>query len=277
MACLVASLLVSSVMLATTSVSAFDLRSLQQFDSAPSAANGTAAAPAAAPAAPAAAEPAGDEVEPAMAAPAGAPAGAPASAADAAAEVGSGEEEAQPYNQGVDECIYGNHPATLTEAAAANADFSTLVAALNASGLINAFDDISQKVTVFAPTNAAFDALFAATNTTAEQILGQTDFLQKVLKYHVVGDVMPYADLTDGATMPTLLEGASLGASTATSDSTVYSFGFPVGTTQTTAVTILGEASNATVVQGNVWTCQGVIQVIDAVLLPSAAISGSSK
>merc|ERR1739847_84385 len=91
----------------------------------------------------------------------------------------------------------------------------------NASGLINAFDDISQKVTVFAPTNAAFDALFAATNTTAEQILGQTDFLQKVLKYHVVGDVMPYADLTDGATMPTLLEGASLGASTATSDSTV--------------------------------------------------------
>merc|ERR1711929_75137 len=30
-----------------------------------------------------------------------------------------------------------------------------------------------------------------------------TDFLQKVLKYHVVGDVMPYADLTDGATMPT--------------------------------------------------------------------------
>merc|ERR1712182_169950 len=186
------------------------------------------------------------------AAPAGAPAGAPASAADAAAEVGSGEDEAQPYNQGVDECIYGNHPATLTDAAAANADFSTLVAALNASGLINAFDDISQKVTVFAPTNAAFDALFAATNTTAEQILGQTDFLQKVLKYHVVGDVMPYADLTDGATMPTLLEGASLGASTATSDSTVYSFGFPVGTTQTTAVTILGEASNATVVQGNV-------------------------
>merc|ERR1712182_92547 len=155
-----------------------------------------------------------------------------------------------PYNQGVDECIYGNHPATLTEAAAATPDFSTLVAALNASGLINAFDDISQKVTVFAPTNAAFDALFAATNTTAEQILGQTDFLQKVLKYHVVGDVMPYADLTDGATMPTLLEGASLGASTAT---------------------ILGEASNATVVQGNVWTCQGVIQVIDAVLLPSAA------
>merc|ERR1719160_1789291 len=147
MACLVASLLVSSVMLATTSVSAFDLRSLQQFDSAPSAANGTAAAPAAAPAAPAA---------------------APAAAADAAAEVGSGEDEAQPYNQGVDECIYGNHPATLTEAAAATPDFSTLVAALNASGLINAFDDISQKVTVFAPTNAAFDALFAATNTTAE-------------------------------------------------------------------------------------------------------------
>merc|ERR1712118_405816 len=124
-----------------------------------------------------------------------------------------------PYNQGVDECIYGNHPATLTEAAAATPDFSTLVAALDASGLINAFDDISQKVTVFAPTNAAFDALFAATNTTAEQILGQTDFLQKVLKYHVVGDVMPYADLTDGATMPTLLEGASLGASAATSDS----------------------------------------------------------
>merc|ERR1712003_554487 len=112
---------------------------------------------------------------------------APASA-ETAAETSAGE-----YNQGVDACIYADAPATLVETASAVPDFSTLVAALHAS----AFDDMSQKVTVFAPTNAAFEKLFAAENVTAEEVLANKDFLTKVLKYHVAGSVLPFESLVD--------------------------------------------------------------------------------
>merc|ERR1711871_1820143 len=109
----------------------------------------------------------------------------PASA-ETAAETPAGE-----YNQGVDACIYASSPATLVETASAVPDFSTLVAALQAADLASAFDDMSQKVTVFAPTNAAFEKLFAAENVTAEEVLANKDFLTKVLKYHVAGSVLP--------------------------------------------------------------------------------------
>merc|ERR1712176_1337334 len=36
---------------------------------------------------------------------------------------------------------------------------------------------------------------------------------------------------------------------------------------------VVGSGSNATIVQGNVWSCNGVIQVIDEVLLPESALS----
>merc|ERR1719449_333672 len=154
-----------------------------------------------------------------------APAPAPAAANAAAAPA--------EYNQGKDECIYGNHPKTLVEIAAGSPDFSFLVAALNASDLTGAFDDISQKVTVFAPTDAAFTKLFDEFNVTAEAVLGNKKFLTDVLTYHVAPGVYPFGTLAqdDGAAISTL-QGESLGVSseTATSIATVYSFGFPVGT-----------------------------------------------
>merc|ERR1711871_447727 len=180
----------------------------------------------------------------------------PASA-ETAAETSAGE-----YNQGVDACIYADAPATLVETASAVPDFSTLVAALQAADLASAFDDMSQKVTVFAPTNAAFEKLFAAENVTAEEVLANKDFLTKVLKYHVAGSVLPFESLVDGESISTL-EGEDLGVSTA---QVQY---------RSDAKTVLGSASNATIVQGNVWSCNGVIQVIDEVLLPESALSSS--
>merc|ERR1719350_1634752 len=118
------------------------------------------------------------------------PAGDEVAVAPAAAETSAGE-----YNQGVDACIYADAPATLVETASAVPDFSTLVAALQAADLASAFDDVSQKVTVFAPTNAAFEKLFAAENVTAEEVLANKDFLTKVLKYHVAGIVLPFESL----------------------------------------------------------------------------------
>ena len=192
----------------------------------------------------------------------------PASA-ETAAETSAGE-----YNQGVDACIYADAPATLVETASAVPDFSTLVAALQAADLASAFDDMSQKVTVFAPTNAAFEKLFAAENVTAEEVLANKDFLTKVLKYHVAGSVLPFESLVDGESISTL-EGEDLGVSTAQVQYTNYAFGFPIGVASTDAKTVLGSGSNATIVQGNVWSCNGVIQVIDEVLLPESALSSS--
>merc|ERR1719420_2611061 len=192
---------IDAVMLPQSAIDALSgggRRSLLQFDAAP---NATAEEmPALSmPAANASAEemPAGDEV-----------AVAPASA-ETAAETPAGE-----YNQGVDACIYASSPATLVETASAVPDFSTLVAALQAADLASAFDDMSQKVTVFAPTNAAFETLFAAENVTAEEVLANKDFLTKVLKYHVAGSVLPFESLVDGESISTL-EGEDLGVSTA--------------------------------------------------------------
>ena len=252
---------IDAVMLPQSAIDALSgggRRSLLQFDAAP---NATAEEmPALSmPAANASAEemPAGDEV-----------AVDPASA-ETAAETPAGE-----YNQGVDACIYADAPATLVETASAVPDFSTLVAALQAADLASAFDDMSQKVTVFAPTNAAFEKLFAAENVTAEEVLANKDFLTKVLKYHVAGSVLPFESLVDGESISTL-EGEDLGVSTAQVQYTNYAFGFPIGVASTDAKTVLGSGSNATIVQGNVWSCNGVIQVIDEVLLPESALSSS--
>jgi len=247
-------------------------RTLQQFSEAPANANGTEPA-AEEPAAPA--ETAGDEVDGAAAAPEPTPETTPeanATAAEPEPEAPAAAAAPAAFNQGVDECIYGDHPATIVETAGSAPDFSTLVAALNASGLITAFDDISSKVTVFAPTNAAFAKLFADFNVTAEQVLGNTKFLTDVLKYHVAADVLPFDSFSSGEEIPTL-QGESLGVSTEAIQATVYSFGFPVGVTSSEAVTLLGGATNATIVQGNLWTCNGVIQVIDTVLVPQSAVT----
>merc|ERR1711924_288733 len=199
--------------------------------------------------------------------------GANAEDADASAAV---DADANAYNQGSEDCIYGDHPTSLVDTAAATPEFSTLVASLNASGLVGALSDPSTKLTVFAPTNEAFDKLFSDFNVTADEVLGNTKFLSDVLKYHVVGDVTAFGDLTDGSSLPTLLEGESLGVSTSESTATIYgAFGFPLGTQTAEAVTIIGGATNATVVRGNVWPCNAVVQVIDSVLVPQSAVSAA--
>jgi len=219
-----------ALVLAATTASA---RSLQQFDDAPT--NETEADSIASPEAEAETMPmpvaeeanATETAETAEAAPAPAAANATAEEAAPAATAAAAPAE---YNQGKDECIYGNHPKTLVEIAAGSPDFSVLVAALNASDLTGAFDDISQKVTVFAPTDAAFTKLFNEFNVTAEAVLGNKKFLTDVLTFHVAPGVYPFGTLAqdDGAAISTL-QGESLGVSseTATSIATVYSFGFP--------------------------------------------------
>ena len=133
---------------------------------------------------------------------------------------------------------------TIVDVAAGNPDFSTLVAAVQAAGLAEALSGPGP-FTVFAPTNEAFAKLPAGT---VESLLlpENKHKLVKILQYHVVsGEVLSTA-LSDGQQAETLA-------------------GLPI----TVGVTANGVTiNNSNVVTADLKTSNGVIHVIDTVLLP---------
>lgn len=143
-------------------------------------------------------------------------------------------------------------PGTIVEVAAGNEDFSTLVAAVQAAGLAETLS-AEGPYTVFAPTNEAFAALPPGV-LDALLLPENKDVLTKILTYHVVADAVTSDEITDGA-VPTV-EGQTVTVSTAN------------------GVTVNG----ATVVTADVPASNGVIHVIDAVLIPPdvdpAALTG---
>jgi transforming growth factor-beta-induced protein len=123
-----------------------------------------------------------------------------------------------------------------------NSNFSTLLAALQATDLDAALAGTGP-FTVFAPTNAAFNALPAGV---LQNLLNNPDELAKVLQYHVVSGNVPSASVSTGA-VPTLL-GESLN---------VVKTG--------SAITINGTTN---VIQADLQATNGVIHIIDQVLVP---------
>jgi uncharacterized surface protein with fasciclin (FAS1) repeats len=119
--------------------------------------------------------------------------------------------------------------------------FSSLVGAVTTAGLGTALR--GGNLTVFAPTNAAFAAIPGGAPTTAAA-------LTPVLQLHVVGSRALSSQLTNGQLLPTLLPNVSL----------------TVGLT--TGVRITGPRNFASVVTPNIVAKNGVIHVIDTVLLP---------
>ncbi|MDF2730882.1 MAG: hypothetical protein K0T01_2671 [Acidimicrobiia bacterium] len=147
---------------------------------------------------------------------------------------------------------------TVLDIAGANEDFSTLAAAVEAAGLQDALSDPEATLTVFAPTNEAFEAALASLGLTAEELLADTETLTAILTYHVLGDVVTSSDIVAAGTeeIPVeMLSGEELVVAVA-DDGTV---GFVDQTATVTMADI--EASN------------GVIHVIDAVLLPPSMSS----
>jgi len=132
---------------------------------------------------------------------------------------------------------------SIAEIAAGDENFSTLVTALDAADLVGTLAS-DGAFTVFAPTNAAFDAL----GDTLNDVLADSELLTKVLLYHVV----------DGKVLsPDALALAGSEVETLSGDKIALSVEGPhlyINNAMVTAVDI--EASN------------GVIHVIDAVLLP---------
>jgi transforming growth factor-beta-induced protein len=126
--------------------------------------------------------------------------------------------------------------------------FTTLTAAVVKAELLPALSNPFGTFTVFAPTNAAFDNLATALGTDLNGILNLPN-LADVLLYHVVGSVALSTDLTNGA-IPTLL-----------------------GQDVTIDLTNGVKVNDANVTTADVTADNGVVHVIDAVLLPSANLN----
>ncbi|MFZ9844130.1 MAG: fasciclin domain-containing protein [Ilumatobacteraceae bacterium] len=126
--------------------------------------------------------------------------------------------------------------------ASGNADFSTLVAAIQAAGLVETLQGAGP-FTVFAPTNAAFDAL---PEGLLEKLLlpENVGALTAILTYHVVSGKVMSTDVTAGD-VPTV-EGSTIAITT---DGGV-------------------KVNGANVVAVDVAASNGVIHVIDQVIVP---------
>ncbi len=138
----------------------------------------------------------------------------------------------------------------IVETAVAAGSFNTLVTAVKAAGLVETLSGPGP-FTVFAPTDAAFAALPAGT---VEGLLADKAALTRVLTYHVLaGEVL--ASSVPVTPMATTVEGS------------------PV-----TFSVVDGQAriNNARIVTTDIRTSNGVIHVIDAVILPPAASAGRS-
>jgi len=141
---------------------------------------------------------------------------------------------------------------TITEIAASNPDFTTLVAAVEAAGLTETLSGTGP-YTVFAPTNDAFAALPEGTVDTLLKPKNQ-DQLAAILTYHVVEGQVMAADVQPGEV--TTVNGAT----------------FEVSTGMDGSVEITdGQGNTATVTTTDIEASNGVIHVIDAVLLPPSS------
>ncbi len=101
---------------------------------------------------------------------------------------------------------------TIAQIAAGDPNFSTLVAALSKpelSDLLAAANDPTQDLTVFAPTNAAFDATLAVLGKESIDDI-PVELLNEIVTYHLLDGAVFSDQLTDGAEVPTLLPDESV-------------------------------------------------------------------
>jgi uncharacterized surface protein with fasciclin (FAS1) repeats len=147
----------------------------------------------------------------------------------------------------------------VAEAAAADpAEFTILLAALEAADLVDALNNPEDELTVFAPTDDAFEAALEALDLTAEELLASED-LPAILLYHVTGegafDAAAVVEAAPIEALPTLNpDQATLNVQVIDGDVVVNDGADPLG--------------GATVVQPDVMASNGVIHVIDTVLIP---------
>lgn len=137
-------------------------------------------------------------------------------------------------------------PATVVDIATSSEDFSTLVAAVTEAELVETLQG-EGPFTVFAPTNAAFEQALSDLGLTAEELLASED-LSGILTYHVVAGRIMAADA-------------------------IAADGTEVGTVNGDTIEVSVVDGNvmidgATVVTADLEAGNGVVHVIDSVILP---------
>ncbi len=136
-----------------------------------------------------------------------------------------------------------------------DASFSSLEAALTVADgdLVTVLSDPNASFTVFAPDDDAFTAVINATNsgdlTGLVQTLGGTDVLAEVLTYHVVASELQSEDVSNGSV------------------ATVNGANITLSSSNGVQITD-GQGSVSTVSEANITGTNGVIHMIDGVLLP---------
>ena len=135
----------------------------------------------------------------------------------------------------------------IIDVAVSAGQFPTLVAAVQAAGLVETLKG-EGPFTVFAPTEEAFANALAALGLTAEQLLADTDTLTAVLTYHVIPGTVMSSDLIGANDL-----------NVATVNGAEVVVNEDMGTVS---------INSATVVTADIETSNGVIHVINEVLLP---------
>jgi transforming growth factor-beta-induced protein len=134
-------------------------------------------------------------------------------------------------------------PPTVADLAVANSSFTTLVSALSGAGLVPALSDPAGTFTVFAPTNDAF-----------AQLTSVPEDLKPILLYHVLGSTVYASQVATGY--------AKTLSAYMTNPMDIY-----INTASGVKIN-----NSATVVLADVVGTNGVIHVIDKVLLPPTVV-----
>lgn len=142
---------------------------------------------------------------------------------------------------------------TIADVATSSDNFSILVSAVQKAGLLSAISGPG-KYTVFAPTNAAFEAA-GVTQATINEL--SEEAVAGIVAQHVIGTNVYASDLINNSTAPTLATGVTLTVGTNPPSVKVTGSESPVSNVVTTTA---GETFNIT-------TRNGVVHVIDRVIL----------
>lgn len=136
------------------------------------------------------------------------------------------------------------------ELARDNADLSVLGDAIISAGLVQTFQS-NTSYTLFAPNNAAFVAALAELNLTKDQLFADKALLTSVLTYHLLPGKINFADILLNTPLKTV-QGATLKVDNIAGVLTITD----------------GRSRTSRIIQNNLDARNGVVHIIDKVLLP---------
>ena len=148
-------------------------------------------------------------------------------------------------------CGGGGNDPDVVQLAQGNPDLSILVEAVSAAGLVDTLK-APGPYTVFAPTNAAFASLLTELGVTKAQLLADKELLTTVLTYHVLAGKVAKADVPVGKAITTVQGG-------------IFKIDSVSGALKITD----GRNRTATITATDIPAFNGVVHVIDKVILPA--------